>query len=57
MSGPLSGATCSSTSPLVQAFDSERIFYTVGPAWTLSVEWIFYLSLTVLRATVRALGA
>ena len=33
---------------LVQAFDSERIFYTVGPAWTLSVEWIFYLVLAAL---------
>lgn len=33
---------------LVQAFDSERIFYTVGPAWTLSVEWIFYLTLFAL---------
>lgn len=33
---------------LLHAFDSERIFYTIGPAWTLSVEWIFYLSLTFL---------
>lgn len=33
---------------LIHAFDSERIFHTVGPAWTLSVEWIFYLSLTFL---------
>lgn len=33
---------------LLQAFDSERIFYTIGPAWTLSVEWIFYLSLAAL---------
>lgn len=33
---------------LVQAFDSERIFYTIGPAWTLSIEWIFYLSLAAI---------
>nr|WP_068107871.1 acyltransferase [Nocardioides dokdonensis]ANH37945.1 Acyltransferase family protein [Nocardioides dokdonensis FR1436] len=33
---------------LLQAFDSERIFYTLGPAWTLSVEWVFYLSLAAL---------
>ncbi len=31
---------------LIHTFDSERIFYTIGPAWTLSVEWMFYLSLT-----------
>lgn len=30
---------------LVQSFDSERIFHTLGPAWTLSVEWVFYLLL------------
>lgn len=32
---------------LVQAFDSERIFYTIGPAWTLSVELVFYISLAL----------
>ncbi len=26
-----------------QIFDRERIFYTIGPAWSLSVEVIFYL--------------
>lgn len=35
---------------LLQAFDSERIFHTIGPAWTLSVEWVFYLSLAALGA-------
>lgn len=30
---------------LLHAFDSDTIFYTLGPAWTLSVEWIFYLTL------------
>lgn len=37
---------------LVQAFDSQRIFYTIGPAWTLSVEWVFYLSLAALGPVV-----
>ncbi|WP_309647065.1 acyltransferase [Nocardioides sp.] len=37
---------------LLQSFDSERIFYTVGPAWTLSIEWVFYLSLAVLGPLV-----
>ena len=32
---------------LVQAFDSERIFATIGPAWTLSVDWIFYVALAI----------
>lgn len=32
---------------LVQAFDSERIFATIGPAWTLSVDWIFYVVLSL----------
>ncbi|WP_300675984.1 acyltransferase [Nocardioides sp.] len=30
---------------LTQSLDSKRIFYTVGPAWTMSVEWFFYLSM------------
>jgi peptidoglycan/LPS O-acetylase OafA/YrhL len=25
-----------------QVFDSERVFYTIGPAWTLAVEVFFY---------------
>lgn len=32
---------------LVQAFDSERIFATIGPAWTLSVDWMFYVALAI----------
>lgn len=28
-----------------QVFDSKRIFYTIGPAWSLSVEVFFYLFL------------
>jgi peptidoglycan/LPS O-acetylase OafA/YrhL len=31
-----------------QVFDSKRIFYTIGPAWSLSVEAFFYAFLAVL---------
>ena len=31
-----------------QVFDEKRIFYTIGPAWSLSVEVYFYLLLAVL---------
>lgn len=31
-----------------QVFDQERIFYTIGPAWSLAVEVQFYLLLAVL---------
>ena len=31
-----------------QVFDGKRIFYTIGPAWSLSVEVFFYLVLVVL---------
>lgn len=31
-----------------QVFDSKRIFYTIGPAWSLSVEVFFYLFLALL---------
>jgi peptidoglycan/LPS O-acetylase OafA/YrhL len=31
-----------------QVFDGKRIFYTIGPAWSLSVEVFFYLALLVL---------
>ena len=31
-----------------QVFDNKRIFYTIGPAWSLSVEVFFYLFLAVL---------
>lgn len=30
---------------LLQSLDSRTIFHTIGPAWTLSLEWIFYLCL------------
>lgn len=29
-------------------FDQERIFYTLGPTWSLSLEVFFYLTLVVL---------
>lgn len=39
----------------VQVFDRERIFYTLGPTWSMSLEVMFYLSLVVLGALgVRA---
>jgi peptidoglycan/LPS O-acetylase OafA/YrhL len=31
-----------------QVFDSERVFYTIGPAWTLAVEVFFYVYLACL---------
>jgi peptidoglycan/LPS O-acetylase OafA/YrhL len=31
-----------------QVFDSKRIFYTIGPAWSLSVEVFFYAFLALL---------
>jgi peptidoglycan/LPS O-acetylase OafA/YrhL len=31
-----------------QVFDEKRIFYTIGPAWSLSVEVFFYLALAIL---------
>jgi peptidoglycan/LPS O-acetylase OafA/YrhL len=31
-----------------QVFDGKRIFYTIGPAWSLSVEVFFYLVLLAL---------
>jgi peptidoglycan/LPS O-acetylase OafA/YrhL len=33
-----------------QIFDRERIFYTIGPAWSLAVEVFFYAFLVVLLA-------
>ena len=35
----------------LQVFDSKRIFYTIGPAWSLSVEVIFYLFIAALYLT------
>lgn len=38
-----------------QVFDDERIFFTIGPAWSLAVEVHFYLLLAVLgHVAVRA---
>ncbi|CAN5653436.1 hypothetical protein BH10ACT8_BH10ACT8_26540 [soil metagenome] len=31
-----------------QVFDNKRIFYTLGPTWSMSLEIIFYLMLVVL---------
>ena len=40
-----------------QVFDSKRIFYTIGPAWSLSVEIMFYVALAMITgAVVRACG-
>jgi peptidoglycan/LPS O-acetylase OafA/YrhL len=38
----------------VQVFDSKRIFYTIGPAWSLSVEVFFYLILIALSLALAA---
>ena len=38
-----------------QVFDDKRIFYTVGPAWSLAVEVHFYLLLATLGAALSAL--
>jgi peptidoglycan/LPS O-acetylase OafA/YrhL len=38
-----------------QVFDSKRIFYTIGPAWALSVEALFYLFLAVAAVTASHL--
>lgn len=37
----------------IETFDSKRIFYTIGPAWTLSVEVAFYLFVALYLAVVR----
>lgn len=38
----------------VQVFDSKRIFYTIGPAWSLSVEVFFYLILIILSLALAS---
>jgi peptidoglycan/LPS O-acetylase OafA/YrhL len=38
-----------------QVFDSERIFYTIGPAWSLAVEVHFYLLLAALGPALSAM--
>jgi peptidoglycan/LPS O-acetylase OafA/YrhL len=38
-----------------QVFDDKRIFYTIGPAWSLAVEVHFYLLLVVLGAAACAM--
>ncbi|HEY3436315.1 MAG TPA: acyltransferase [Actinotalea sp.] len=35
-----------------QVFDQKRIFYTIGPAWSLAIEVQFYVLLAVLGAVV-----
>ena len=38
----------------LQQFDSKRIFFTIGPAWSLAVEVVFYLAIPVwIGATAR----
>jgi len=37
-----------------QIFDRRRIFYTIGPAWSLSVEVLFYLLLAALGPLMHA---
>ena len=39
-----------------QVFDRERIFYTIGPAWSLAVEVQFYVVLAVLGGAAARLG-
>jgi peptidoglycan/LPS O-acetylase OafA/YrhL len=36
-----------------QIFDEKRIFYTIGPAWAISVEVLFCLLLAVLAAALK----
>jgi peptidoglycan/LPS O-acetylase OafA/YrhL len=40
-----------------QVFDSRRIFYTIGPAWSLSVEVYFYVFLAVVYAVLNRWSA
>ena len=39
-----------------QVFDRQRIFYTIGPAWSLAVEVQFYVLLALLGAAVCAVA-
>jgi peptidoglycan/LPS O-acetylase OafA/YrhL len=39
-----------------QVFDSKRIFYTIGPAWSLSVEVMFYAFLLATGVGLAALA-
>lgn len=36
-----------------QVYDSRRVFYTIGPAWSLAVEVHFYLFLALVAAWLR----
>lgn len=36
-----------------QVFDSERIFYTIGPSWSLAVEVFFYVYLAFVTGWLR----
>ncbi|PJI94944.1 acyltransferase family protein [Luteimicrobium subarcticum] len=40
-----------------QVFDNHRIFYTIGPAWSLSVEVWFYAFLALLLLAYNRFGA
>jgi peptidoglycan/LPS O-acetylase OafA/YrhL len=40
-----------------QVFDSKRIFYTIGPAWSLSVEVWFYLFLAITLVAFNRFGS
>jgi peptidoglycan/LPS O-acetylase OafA/YrhL len=39
-----------------QVFDDQRIFWTIGPAWSLAVEVHFYITLALLGAALAALS-
>jgi len=39
-----------------QVFDQQRIFYTIGPAWSLAVEVQFYVVLAVLGVLATRVG-
>jgi peptidoglycan/LPS O-acetylase OafA/YrhL len=40
-----------------QVFDGKRIFYTIGPAWSLSVEVMFYLLLAAMVLAISRVSA
>jgi peptidoglycan/LPS O-acetylase OafA/YrhL len=39
-----------------QIYDDQRIFWTIGPAWSLAVEIHFYIVLALIGAVLAALG-
>jgi peptidoglycan/LPS O-acetylase OafA/YrhL len=40
----------------LQVFDSQRIFWTIGPAWSLADEVLFYLGIALLGPFLAPLG-